>query len=158
MLVSLDDFGDAQLFEDKTIYSSIVLLSKAEQVTFVYNSIDSANKLWAGEAIDLVEFSVAVLNKLPWRLTTDLDFLKMLQKLDTVAVPITKHAVIFTGIQTSAEQKRTYWFTDEEIIDETEECYTFQRDGTTFSIEKSILRPYFKPGKNQKRSKIHIAI
>ena len=151
MLVSLDDFGDAQLFEDKTIYSSIVLLSKVEQVTFVYNSIDSANKLWAGEAIDLVEFSAAVLNKLPWRLTTDLDFLKMLQKLDTVAVPITKHADIFTGIQTSAEQKHTYWFTDEEIIDETEECYTFQRDGTTFSVEKSILRPYFKPVKKSEK-------
>lgn len=151
MLVSLDDFGDAQLFEDKTIYSSIVLLCKAEQATFVYNGIDSTNKLWAGEAIDLVEFSAAVLNKLPWRLTTDLDFLKMLQKLDTVAVPITKHADIFTGIQTSAEQKRTYWFSDEEIIDETEECYTFQRDGTTFSIEKSILRPYFKPVKKSEK-------
>ena len=151
MLVSLDDFGDAQLFEDKTIYSSIVFLCKAEQASFVYNSIDSANKLWAGEAIDLVEFSAAVLNKLPWRLTTDLDFLKMLQRLDTVAVPITKHADIFTGIQTSAEQKRTYWFIDEEMIDETEECYTFQRDGATFSIEKSILRPYFKPVKKSEK-------
>lgn len=151
MLVSLDDFEDAQLFEDKTIYSSIVLLCKAEQATFVYNSIDSANKLWAGEAIDIVELSAAVLNKLPWRLTTDLDFLRMLQKLDTVAVPITKHADIFTGIQTSAEQKRTYWFTDEEIINETEECYTIQRDGTTFSIEKAILRPYFKPVKKSEK-------
>lgn len=38
MLVSLDDFGDAQLFEDKTIYSSILI----EQDKFVYSSIDSA--------------------------------------------------------------------------------------------------------------------
>ena len=44
MLVSLDDFGDAQLFEDKTIYSSIILLSKAKQTSFVYSSVDSANK------------------------------------------------------------------------------------------------------------------
>lgn len=151
MLVSLDDFGDAQLFEDKTIYSSILLLCKAEQTTFVYNSVDSANKLWAGEAMDVVELSAAVLNKLPWRLTTDLDFLKMLQKLDTVAVPITKHADIFTGIQTSAEQKRTYWFADEEIIDETEECYIIRRNGTMFSIEKAILRPYFKSVKKSEK-------
>lgn len=34
---------------------------------------------------------------------------------------------------------------DEEVISETEECYTLKRDGRTFSIEKSILRPYFKP-------------
>ena len=114
MLVSLDDFGDAQLFEDKTIYSSIILLSNKKQTTFIYSSVDSANKLWAGEKIDTVELSAAVLNELPWRLTTDLDFLKMLQRLGAVAVPITKHADIFTGIQTSAEQKRTYWFTDED--------------------------------------------
>lgn len=151
MLVSLDDFGDTQLFEDKTIYSSIILLSKEKQTAFVYSSIDSTKKLWAGETIDTVELSSTVLNELPWRLTTDLEFLKMLKKLDTVAVPITKHADIFTGIQTSAEQKRTYWFSDEEIISETEECYTIQRDGRTFSIEKKILRPYFKPVKKSEK-------
>lgn len=151
MLVSLDDFGDKQLFEDKTIYSSIILLSKEKQTAFVYSSIDSTKKLWAGETIDTVELSSTVLNELPWRLTTDLEFLKMLKKLDTVAVPITKHADIFTGIQTSAEQKRTYWFSDEEIISETEECYTIQRDGRTFSIEKMILRPYFKPVKKSEK-------
>lgn len=151
MLVSLDDFGDTQLFEDKTIYSSIILLSKEKQTAFVYSSIDSTKKLWAGETIDTVELSSTVLNELPWRLTTDLEFLKMLKKLDTVAVPITKHADIFTGIQTSAEQKRTYWFSDEEIISETEECYTIQRDGRTFSIEKMILRPYFKPVKKSEK-------
>lgn len=151
MLVSLDDFGDAQLFDDKTIYSSIILLSKEKQTTFAYNSVDSANKLWAGEKIDTVELSSTVLNELPWRLTTDLGFLKMLQKLDAVAVPITKHADIFTGIQTSAEKKRTYWFSDEEVINETEECYTIQRDGRAFSIEKRILRPYFKPVKKAEK-------
>lgn len=151
MLVSLDDFGDRQLFEDKTIYSSIVVLCKAEQITFTYSSINSVNKLWAGEDIDAVGLSTAVLNKLPWRLTTDLKFLRMLQKLDTVAVPITKHVDIFNGIQTSAEQKRTYWFTDEEVINETEKCYTIQRNGTIFSIEKAILRPYFKPIKKAEK-------
>jgi hypothetical protein len=151
MLISLDDFGDAQLFEDKTIYSSIILLSKEKQDTFVYSSVDSANKLWAGEKLDAMEFSSTILNELPWRLTTDWDFLKLLKKLDTVAVPIAKYADIFTGIQTSAEQKRTYWFSDEEIISETKECYTILRDGRRFSIEKKILRPYFKPVKKSEK-------
>ena len=151
MLASLDDFGDAQLFEDKTIYSSIVLLCKDEQPTFVYNSIESADKLWAGEEIGAVELSASVLNELPWRLTMDLDFLKMLQKLDDVSVPITKYADIFTGIQTSAEKNRTYWFADEEIVDETDECYVIQRQGKSFSIEKGILRPYFKPVKKSEK-------
>ena len=151
MLVSLDDFGDTQLFEEKTIYSSILFLCKAEQTTFMYNSIDSANKLWAGEEIDTVELSSTILNELPWRLTTDLDFLKMLQKLDSISVPITKHVDIFTGIQTSAEKKQTYWFSDEEIIEETNDCYIIERNGIRFSIEKRILRPYFKPVKKSEK-------
>lgn len=94
LLVSIDDFGDAQLFEDKTIYSSIILLSKKMQSAFVYSNIDSANKLWAGEETNSIEFSSVVLNKLPWRLTTDFEFLSMLQRLDAVSVPITRHAEI----------------------------------------------------------------
>lgn len=34
-LINLDDFGDIQLFEDKTIYSSILLLSKTPQKIFI---------------------------------------------------------------------------------------------------------------------------
>ncbi len=151
MLISLDDFGDAQLFEDKTIYSSIVLLSKEKQADFIYSKVDSVNKLWAGEKLDAMEFSSTLLNELPWRLTTDWDFLKLLKKLDAVAVSITKHADIFTGIQTSAERKKTYWFTDEEIVNETDECYTIQRNGVTFSIEKSILRPFYKQVKKAEK-------
>ena len=97
MLVSLDDFGDAQLFEDKTIYSSILLLQKTKQDTFVYSSIDSANRLWAGEEVNKIELNASILNKLPWRLTTDMDFLAMLQKLDQISVPLTKHTEIFNA-------------------------------------------------------------
>ena len=76
-LINLDDFGDIQLFEDKTIYSSILLLSKTPQKNFYYTCVDSVNKLWLGEKINSVEFDFSILNKLPWRLTTDFKFLTM---------------------------------------------------------------------------------
>ncbi len=151
-LVSLDDFGDAQLFEDKTIYSSIIILRKEKQKTFVYSSIDSANKLWAGEAVNTIELSSSVLNRLPWRLSTDIEFLSMLQKIDAVSVPITKHADIFNGIQTSAERPRPiYWFDNSEIIEEHIDDIVIQRNGRQFSIERAILRPYFKPTKKAEK-------
>lgn len=110
-LINLDDFGDIQLFEDKTIYSSILLLSKTPQKNFYYTCVDSVNKLWLGEKINSVEFDFSILNKLPWRLTTDFKFLTMLQHLDQVSVPITKYVEIFNGIQTSAERPvPIYWF------------------------------------------------
>ena len=152
MLVSLDDFGDAQLFEDKTIYSSILLLQKTKRNTFIYSSIDSANKLWAGEEVSKVELNTSILNKLPWRLTTDIEFLTMLQKLDQISVPLTKHTEIFNGIQTSAERPTPiYWFSSEDIIAEYQDTIEIHRDGHNYTIEKAILRPYFKPTRQDER-------
>ena len=152
MLVSLDDFGDAQLFEDKTIYSSIVLLTKKSQSTFVYSSVDSVNKLWSGEEISYIELNSDVLNKLPWRLTTDFEFLTMLQKLDEVSVPISKHVNIFNGIQTSAERPTPiYWFSADEIVAEYADTIEINRDGRNYTIEKDLLRPYFKPTKKAQK-------
>ncbi len=152
MLVSLDDFGDAQLFEDKTIYSSIFLLCKHKQDTFVYSNIDSANKLWAGEEVSTIELNASTLNKLPWRLTTDMDFLSMLQKLDRIAVPLTKHAEIFNGIQTSAERPiPIYWFSSDDIVAEFQDTVEIRREGNDYSIEKALLRPYFKPTRQGER-------
>ena len=152
LLVSLDDFGSAQLFEDKTIYSSIVLLQKAKKAKFVYSSIDSASKLWAGEQVDSIELTSDVLSELPWKLTTDKDFLLMLKQLDKASVPILKYADIFNGIQTSAERPTPiYWFTSEEILSENSDAIKVIKEGKTYTIEKPILRQFFKPTKQAEK-------
>ena len=152
MLVSLDDFGDAQLFEDKTIYSSIVLLQKKAQDSFVYSNVETAGNLWAGKEVDSIKIVSASLNKLPWRLSTDFDFLRMMQKVDEVSVPITKYAEIFNGIQTSAERPDPiYWFSADMIRKETADYYVISKDGCEYQIEKAILRPYFKPTKQNEK-------
>ena len=148
MLVSLDDFGDAQLFEDKTIYSAIVLIQKSRQQKFSYSTTDSISKLWVGEGISSIELSSTSLNSLPWRLTTDMDFISMLGKLDSVSVPLTKYVDIFNGIQTSAERPiPVYWFSSDEVVSEDKYAIEIKRGGTTYTIEKDLLRPYFKPSK-----------
>ncbi len=145
-LVSLDDFGDAQLFEDKTIYSSIILLQKKAQEQFEYSSIDSADRLWAGEHVQSAHFSSAMLNYLPWRLTTDHDFLMTLQQLDRISVPLTDYVEVFNGIQTSAERPvPIYWFSADEVTREDDDSVTIAREGRSFVLEKALLRPYFKP-------------
>ena len=152
MLISLDDFGDAQLFEDKTIYSSIVLLQKRKQETFTYSNVESASNLWAGKKVESIVLNESSLNKLPWRLTTDFDFLRMLKKLDEVAVPLTNYAEVFNGIQTSAERPDPiYWFSSDSIDRETDEYYEIVKDGKHYQIEKRILRPYFKPTKQNEK-------
>ena len=129
-----------------------MLLSKKMQSTFVYSNIDSANKLWAGEEVKSIELSSSVLNKLPWPLTTDFEFLSMLQRLDAVSVPITRHAEIFNGIQTSAERPTPiYWFSADDIVAEYADTIKITRDGNIYTIEKALLRPYFKPTKKTEK-------
>lgn len=152
-LVSLHDFGDTQLFEDKTIYSSILLLSKVPQKRFRYAAIKSAHKLWIGEEVVCAEFSSSHIDKLPWRLTTDRALLELLAGLDTISVPITKYAEIFNGIQTSAERPSpVYWFTSQEIVSENDTHIEIMKDNQHFLIEKEILKPFFKPTKKAEGS------
>jgi len=152
MLMYLDDFGDAQLFADRTVYSSIVLLKNSAQETFTYSNISSINELWAGGVSNSIELKSVILNKLPWRLSTDMEFLKMLQSLDEVAVPITNFVEFFNGIQTSAERPTPiYWFTQSEVVSESDNIVKIKRDGKIYIIEKALLHPYFKPTKRAER-------
>ena len=144
-LTSLDDFGDAQLFEDKTIYSSIVCLQKSRHTQFTYSSATVPNDLWHENEERSVTLDSAALGDKPWKLSTDIGLLKWLKALEAAAVPITKHVEFFNGIQTSAERKRTYWFLHSEIVFEDENRITFSRNGCEWAIERGVLRPFFKP-------------
>lgn len=144
-LTSLDDFGDAQLFEDKTIYSSIVRLQKSKHAQFTYSSVATPSDLRHKRDEESVILDSSTLDDKPWKLSTDIEYLKQLKALEAIAVPITKHVEFFNGIQTSAERKRTYWFLHSEIVIEDDNSITFARDGQEWTIERSILRPFFKP-------------
>ena len=144
-LASLDDFGDVQLFEDKTIYSSILCLQKQDRPRFEYAVVSLTDELWAEDNINKVIMPSDYLGSDPWRLTTNIDLLKEFMEVQKASVPITKYAEPFNGIQTSAERRRTYWFLQSEIKAEREGCVIVERDGREWGIEKAILRPFFKP-------------
>ena len=147
-LISLDDFGATQLFEDKTIYSSIIFLQKKTQNSFIYTNVNSVNNLWLGKPTDSIELNSSLLNELPWMLTSDFKFLEMLKKIEVVSSPLENFVEIFNGIQTSAERPLPiYWFSKEEILDETDNTLIIKKENKTYTIEKSILKPYFKPTK-----------
>lgn len=144
-LVSIDDFGDAQLFADKTIYSSIVLLSRDEQDEFSYRAVSSVEDLYGPGAESTIFLPASDLGGDPWKLTTDIGFIKRLKAIEEDSAPLTNHVEIFNGIQTSAERHRSYWFLDEEILSEDDNTITFKRAGKQIEIEKSLLRRFFKP-------------
>jgi hypothetical protein len=89
-----------------------------------------------------------ILNESPWRLTTDIEFMKMIAKVEENGTQLGKVVDIFNGIQTSAERPEpVYWFGKDEIVSETDQVLTVRKFGREYCIEKEILKPYFKPTK-----------
>lgn len=147
-MIQLDDFGDMQLFPDKTIYSSIMLCGNKVSTEMRYTKVTSLTALWAGKEQEYVTVRNASLNDEPWRLTTDIDFMKMIARLEKHSKPLGDIVDIFNGIQTSAERPEpVYWFAKNEVISETDEAVKISKFGKEYNIETKILKPYFKPTK-----------
>lgn len=151
---SIDDFGDMQLFLDKTIYSSIVTISNQNQEFMKYTRVDSLVDLWTGKQLESILIKNEQLDKNPWKLSKDIAFLHMMEKLNGKTIPLSNVANIFNGIQTSAERpekfsdkKAVYWFDSSQIKKEDEKYIYVEKYGQAHKIEKELLKPYFKPTK-----------
>lgn len=147
-IAQLDDFSDMQLFPDKTIYSSIILLQKKQTTEFKYTNVTSLTSLWLGEEQENIVLRNKMLDENPWRLSVDIEFMKMIALVEENGKTLGEVVDIFNGIQTSAERpKPVYWFAKDEMIAETEQELFVQKFGKEYPIEKRILKPYFKPTK-----------
>ncbi|MBR5316807.1 MAG: Eco57I restriction-modification methylase domain-containing protein [Lachnospiraceae bacterium] len=147
-MIQLDDFGDLQLFADKTTYCSIIFAGKKSNEEIRYRNITSVTSLWTGEEQENIIVNTNMLDESPWRLSTDIEFMKMIANIEEKGMTLAQVADIFNGIQTSAERpKPVYWFGKDEILSETEEELVVQKFGKEYHIEKGILKPYFKPTK-----------
>lgn len=147
----LDDFGSAQLFPDKTIYSCIISLSKQNHSSFTYCEISSPVKLWVGKDLAENDISNSRLTEAPWKLTADSELLKILDNLEKSSLTLNDVADVFNGIQTSAERPPVYWFSEDEIASEDEKYVCINKFGSSYKIDKALLRPYFKPTKKEEK-------
>ena len=152
------DFGENQLFEDKTIYSSIVLLNKCGCTLTNYERYSSSRELWLELSAEKTRFNTCNLGGEPWILSTDNEVSKILGAIDGRSVPLSKVATPFNGIQTSAERpekysdkKEVYWFCRDAIKEESKDAYKIEKYGKTYMIEKAILKPFFKPTKQNEK-------
>ena len=146
-VVRLDDFGATQLFPDKTIYSCILSFSKNSD-EFTYCEVDSPVKLWVGNNLAETIFSTKNLDENLWKLTTDSDLLRILKNCKTTLGDVSD---IFNGIQTSAERPPVYWFSQDEVIKEDSKYVYIHKFESDYKIDKSLLRPYYKPTKKDEK-------
>lgn len=113
-----------------------------------YTNVTSLIDLWTGEEQESIRIKNELLDENPWRLTTDIKFMKMIAMVEENGKPLGEIVNIFNGIQTSAERpKPVYWFDKDEIVSETEEEIIVDKFEKRYHIEKRILKPFFKPTK-----------
>lgn len=144
----LDDFGDLQLFPDKTIYSSVMLCGNILNEDMKYTHASSVTALWSGEEQESVFVKNKTLDESTWKLSTDIDFMKMIEQLERYSTPLGEVVDIFNGIQTSAERPTpVYWFGKDEVVAESDEIIKIRKFDAEYEIERKILKPYFKPTK-----------
>ena len=149
---SINDFGDSQIFQEQTIYSCILTLSKNKPSTFNYSRTSSLTGLWGEIQENNIILPISHLKKSPWRLSPDIEFLKFLDKLEKYSKPLSEYVEIFNGIQTSAERPLPiYWFSKDEIVNEDNKTFSIMKEGKIYKIEKNILQPYFKPTKKTEK-------
>ncbi len=147
-IIQLDDFGDLQLFPDKTIYSSVMLCGNMPNEDMRYTHVGSVAALWSGEEQESVFVQNKTLDESPWKLSADIDFMKMIERLEKYSTPLGEVVDIFNGIQTSAERPTpVYWFGKDEIVNENDEIIRIRKFDAEYEIERRILKPYFKPTK-----------
>lgn len=139
----LISFGSHQVFQDKTTYTCLLTLKKQESTGFEYLEVKNLSD-WKirhikDDEFDSIDF--AELEDDGWVLVAT--YLKeTYQKINDQSVSLGEligEENIYNGIQTSANNIYIHTATGED-----ERYFHFKKDGTDWTIEKDLTRPYFK--------------
>lgn len=148
------DFGSLQLFKErnKTVYSSILLLKKAEQNKFDFVEVNNLSKWFSNVETKQVKVEGNVLGDLPWALVADNDEMNLINQIYKNSTELKKEVGLFNGIQTSAERPPIYWFDSKEITEINKDYFKIRKNKKEYSIEKNILKRYFKPVRKSEKN------
>jgi methylase of polypeptide subunit release factors len=142
-LESITSFGANQVFSDKSNYTCLLVLKKANHETFKYSEIKDLNQWRLLDKSQLLPDSKPLesICEKTWPLHLDNLNEAYSRIFDNSAalVDIVGDDNVFNGIQTSAN--KVYIFQPES---EKEGIYTFTNGGKKWKVEKEVTRPYFQ--------------
>jgi len=144
------DFNYLQIFDEKTIYSCILLLSNEKSKSFLYDYVKDYDE-WKYTNQERRYYSIknSEINDSIWLLSDDIETMKKLKKLFNNSVKLSEVAIPFNGVQTSKNE--VYVITGKEILEDTDKYVVFVKNNKKYKIEKEILKKYFQPiYKNEK--------
>lgn len=150
LLTELVDFGNELLFEGKSTYVCLLVLSKSDNQTFHYRRVDNFSQWLQSPALKGSQLPYNFINKQPeasWILPATPNEASVLAILNRNSYRMADVAEILNGIQTSADKIYAI-----NTWTESNGHIQFIRDGFTWSIEKSLTKPYLMDSKEKVHS------
>ncbi|MCD8120307.1 MAG: Eco57I restriction-modification methylase domain-containing protein [Lachnospiraceae bacterium] len=128
-------FGTHQVFQNRSTYTCILILSKNEKQTFDISFVKNWNQFLFEHRAPFQTYDIRQLGENPWTFIP-YDIQERFQTLDSVCSPLETMAHIFVGVQTSADKIYIIY------PEKEDDMYVYFRDksGADRKIEKGILK------------------
>lgn len=128
-------FGTHQVFENRSTYTCVLILSKKENSHFQIGFVQDWNQYLFEHTVECNQYPANLLNSEPWIFQLD-DITNILEKVADKCVPLNALADIFVGMQTSNDS--IYILNP----DREDDDYIYFRDksGDENIIERDLLR------------------
>lgn len=139
-------FGSHQVFKDKTTYTCLLFLNKAEHNDFSFYEVKDFKKWLTREDKSILSstYQTGSLDSDTWVLEKKTnDILNLMFSKSEQLSDIVGKSNVANGIQTSANQ----YYIHKEIKSENGFVY-FEYDGNQYHIEKELTRPYFETNRS----------
>ncbi|MGC4098965.1 MAG: Eco57I restriction-modification methylase domain-containing protein [Nitrospira sp.] len=140
LVAEIVDFGNELLFEGKSTYVCLLVLSNTERPSFQYRHVNNYQNWLTSPSERRVLLPSTMLQNFganPWVLPANELEAEVLLKLYTNSIRLGDIATVINGIQTSAEDI----FSIENWIEENGVLH-FDRGGQSWQVEKVITKPY----------------
>lgn len=153
-LHSIVSFGANQVFADKTTYTSILILTKKKQDAFSYTEVKNITE-WKIRNFNNISFDKIESSKLSgelWFLIPPFlknNYEKILKESEILEKIVGKKN-INNGIQTSANDVFVI-----KQIKEDKEYVLFEKNGTSYKIEKEIVKSYYETTRKKGENKLN---
>jgi len=140
MVSEIVDFGNEKLFEGKSAYVCMLILTKDGTDQFTYRHVNSYQNFLAAPKEKGLILPSTLLNTFgsnAWVLPSSNEEASVLAKLTANSIPLSNLADVANGIQTSANDV----FLIPQFV-EKENFIEFKKGDTLWEIEKAITRPF----------------
>lgn len=128
-------FGTHQVFENRSTYTCILVLSKQYNAEFDISFVQDWNRFLFDHDAGCVPYPAAYISSQAWSFLPQ-NILTHLEQISGSCVPLSSLADIFVGVQTSAD---SIYIVHADHEDE-EYIYSHDSQNREFQIEKGILR------------------